>query len=77
MSVVGPNTWDFGDDAANKIQRVRNVSNDLVKFYKGKNGNVSDVIVGESFSADVHFKFPLPRRQSMFTLELLSPPWNW
>ncbi|KAH9745528.1 vacuolar cation/proton exchanger 2 [Citrus sinensis] len=43
--------------AANEIQRVHNLSNDLVKFYEGKNENVSDAVVGESSSVDVRFNF--------------------
>ena len=31
----------YSEGAANEIQRVHNLSNDLVKFYEGKNGNVS------------------------------------
>ena len=37
----------YGEGAANEIQKVCNLSNDLVKFHEGKNGNVSDAVVGE------------------------------
>ena len=47
----------YGEGAANEIQMVSNLSNDLVKFYKGKNGNVSDAVVGEFFSVNVRFNF--------------------
>ncbi|XP_024948193.1 zinc finger BED domain-containing protein RICESLEEPER 2-like [Citrus sinensis] len=49
----------YSEGAANEIQRVRNLSNDLVKFYEGKSGNVSDAVVGESSLADVRFNFNL------------------
>ncbi|KAH9733996.1 BED-type domain-containing protein [Citrus sinensis] len=47
----------YGEGAANEIQKVCNLSNDLVKFYEDKNGNVSDAVVGESSSVDVCFNF--------------------
>ena len=49
----------YGEGATNEIQRVRNLSNDLVKFYEGKNGNVSVgvAVVGESSSINVRFNF--------------------
>ena len=47
----------YGEGAKNKIQRVRNLSNNLVKFYKSKNGNVSDAIVSEFFAVDARFNF--------------------
>ena len=47
----------YGEGVANEIQRVSNLSNNLVKFYEGKNENVSDAIVSESSSVDVRFNF--------------------
>ena len=47
----------YSEGAANDIQRVRNLSNDLVKLYEGKNENVSVVVVGESSSVNVRFNF--------------------
>ncbi|KAH9763675.1 BED-type domain-containing protein [Citrus sinensis] len=57
--LMGGNFFHMSEGAANEIQRVRNLSNDLVKFYEGKSGNVSDAVVGESSLADVRFNFNL------------------
>lgn len=54
------------EGAVNEIQRVRNLSNNLVKFYEGKNGNVSDAIVSESSSVDVHFNFNMRTGRKFF-----------
>ncbi|KAH9752810.1 BED-type domain-containing protein [Citrus sinensis] len=58
----------YGEGAANEIQKVRNLSNDLVKFYEVKSGNVSDAVVGESSSADVRFNFNLGTGRKFFDI---------
>ncbi|KAH9754467.1 BED-type domain-containing protein [Citrus sinensis] len=58
----------YGEGAANEIQRVRNLSNDLVKFYEVKSGNVSDAVVGEFSSADVCFNFNLGTGRKFFDI---------
>ena len=47
----------YGEDVTNEIQRVRNLSNELVKFYEGNNGNMSDEVIVESSSVDVRSTF--------------------
>lgn len=47
----------YGEDASNEIQGVRNLSNELVKFYEGNNRNVSDEVIVESSSVDVRSTF--------------------
>ncbi|KAH9777022.1 BED-type domain-containing protein [Citrus sinensis] len=58
----------YGEGAVNEIQMVRNLSNDLVKFYEVKSGNVSDAVVGESSLADVRFNFNLGTGHKFFDI---------
>lgn len=58
----------YGEGATNEIQRVRNLSNNLVKFYEGSNENVSDAIVGESSSVDVRFNFSIGSGRKFFDI---------
>ena len=58
----------YGEGAANKIQRIRNLGNDLVKFYEGRNGNVSNAIVGEFSSVDARFNFSIGTGGKFFNI---------
>ena len=56
----------YGEGAANEIQRVRNLSSELVKFYESNSVNVSDEITGESSSADVRSIFNIGAGAKLF-----------
>ena len=56
----------YGEGAANEIQRVRNLSSELVKFYESNSVNMSDEITGESSSVDVRSIFNIGAGGKLF-----------